>query len=83
MRMVQGLVDSVQTLEPNQWRIKLPAAFILIAFTTYISNIFSYFRTKYSDEDGREPPVIPYWLPGLGNTIPFVRDTKGFIAKTL
>ncbi|KAF1829176.1 cytochrome P450 [Decorospora gaudefroyi] len=82
--MIQDLVDAVQTLELNQWRIKLPVAFVLVAATTYLATIFSYARTKYcSNEDGQEPPVIPYWLPGLGSTIPFVRDTKAFIANTL
>jgi hypothetical protein len=83
MRMIQSLLDPVQTLDLNQWRIKLPGAFVLLALTTYLATIFSYFRTRRSNEDGREPPVIPYWLPIMGSTIPFVRDTKGFISNTL
>ncbi|KAL9072102.1 MAG: hypothetical protein Q9157_005228 [Trypethelium eluteriae] len=56
---------------------------ILLAATTYIVTILLHVWTKYSGKDGQEPPVIPYWLPGLGSLIPFVRDTKGFIASTV
>jgi hypothetical protein len=83
MGTTQDFIDPVQTLEVSQWLIKLLVAFILLAVTTYIATTLSYGWTNYSDEDGREPPVIPYWLPGLGSTIPFLRDTKGFIANTL
>jgi hypothetical protein len=83
MATLRDFVNLVQTLDITSWRIKLPVAFALLAAMTYIATIVSYTRTRYSNKDGREPPVIAYWLPVVGSTIPFVRDTKGFIANTL
>ncbi|KAF2973131.1 hypothetical protein GQX73_g397 [Xylaria multiplex] len=77
--MIQEIIDLVYTQGANGWRTSLPLAMLLLAVTTYTVTILSYLRTKYIHGESQEPPIIPYWLPGLGSTIPFVRDTKGFI----
>ncbi|KAF1948953.1 cytochrome P450 [Byssothecium circinans] len=28
-----------------------------------------------------DPPVLPYWIPFLGNTIPFVKDANGLLTQ--
>jgi hypothetical protein len=83
MGMLQEIIDLVRTKVLNQWMTSLPVALVLFTATTYIITILSYLWTKYNTQDGQEPPIIPYYFPVLGSTIPFVRDTKGFIHKTL
>lgn len=83
MGLIQDLFDVVGRQEVKLWYLVPPTLFAILGAATYLSTLASHLWTRYNSKDGQEPPVIPYWIPIVGSTIPFVRDTKGFIAKTM
>ena len=57
---------------------------ILVIFLPGITYLISTLRALVSINqagNGKKPPTIPYWIPYLGNLIPFVRDTAGFLEE--
>lgn len=63
----------------ENWQLTVPILALFIAIATYTITSVAYFFAARSTKDGRPPPTIPYWMPVLGSTIPFVADIEKFV----
>ena len=62
------------------WTTIVAVVLVLIFLSTYvITTVISAFALR-SKKDGRDPPVVPYFIPFLGNSLSVAWDMPGFIA---
>lgn len=57
---------------------------LLIALTfllTYTTTLVKSSKLLRSNDRGRKPPIAPYWIPFLGNLLPFVWDPFTYCAE--
>jgi hypothetical protein len=64
------MADCVSQLKSST--LALSCLFAVIGF-------FWLFRRPQSKQNGKEPPSIPEWLPGLGNTYQYVFRNMDFL----
>lgn len=55
---------------------------ILTFLLTYTVTLLKSKVALRSSKYGREPPIVPYWIPFLGNLLPFVRDPFSYCDET-
>ena len=79
MDSYEGLTDALGFRPPFDWITSIAITFVSIFLSTYIvtaaKSAFSRRRTKSS----KAPPVIPYFIPLIGNTISFARNPAKFV----
>ena len=76
----EGLTDALRFGPKSNWTTTIALTLLLIFLSTYVSTAVSSALTVRSTKDGKEPPVVPYFLPFIGNTIAFARDPASFVA---
>jgi len=58
------------------------ATIVVLPFLlTYILSSIRFMRMRRAKHGSRHPPLIPYWIPFVGHTIPFVFNTPGFMTS--
>ena len=62
------------------WGLVIGLAIVLTFLLTYTYTHLKSSMGLKSKKDGREPPIVPYWIPFLGNLIPFIRDPFTYCA---
>ncbi len=63
-------------------RRKVVGLFIVLAFLlTYTITFMRSIVALRSKKHGREPPMAPYWIPFLGNLLPFIWDPFKYCAE--
>jgi hypothetical protein len=55
---------------------------VLTFLLTYTITLLKSSMGLRSKKHGREPPMVPYWIPFLGNLLPFVWDPFTYCAET-
>ena len=60
------------------WEVSTALAIALLFIVTYMATSLKSVIAIRGKKDGREPPIVPYWIPILGNLIPLVWNTAGF-----
>lgn len=56
-------------------RGKVIGRFIVLTFLfTYTVTLLKSSIAIRSKRNGREPPMVPYWIPFMGNLLPFISD---------
>ncbi|KAI8623282.1 cytochrome P450 [Xylariaceae sp. FL1651] len=65
----------------QHWRLILIASTLVMPlFTFFITSIISWITT-YKAQEGREPPLNPYWLPFLGDWLLFLLARKSLVDR--
>ena len=67
----------LQLISKYDWRFMVGILLLLIFLLTYLATSL---KSKITT-GGKKPPIVPYWVPFLGNLIPFVWDPAGFCSK--
>lgn len=76
--MVDSLPSASRLILEN-WMSIVSILVILLPGVTYLVSTALALWSINQAGNGKKPPTIPYWIPYLGNLIPFVRDTAGFL----
>lgn len=64
----------------RDWELKTGALLLLTLLLTYlVTSLISSIAIRRK-KNGKETPQMPYWVPFLGNLIPFLWDPPGFCA---
>ena len=72
----------LQLASHGHWGVMLGALLLLTSLLTYITTFLRSSIAIKRQKVGREPPIMPYWIPFIGNLIPYVWDPSGFCTKT-
>jgi hypothetical protein len=81
--MLQSILESGAT--GLQWDLRVTTVFIFLAMfvlTQAITSIQSHIALAQID-DAKQPPMVPYAIPGVGNLLDFVFDTREFYNKRM
>lgn len=68
------LIESIQ-----HWQVWVSGILAIVLSATYLSTTLQSRTALISSKDGTNPPLLPYWIPFLGHSIPFLWDTGAFI----
>lgn len=61
-----ALSSALDSLLPQNLSLLLIlASFVVIPYLTHQLSIFLFYRTARSPVNGKRPPIIPYWIPGV------------------
>ena len=73
-------LDSLVVLAHFNWKFALSMVLLTPVLTYFLTSLKSAYalRRKASEQI---PPIVPYWLPLIGNAIHFARDAPGFAAQ--
>lgn len=66
----------------GHWGMMLLASLLLAFILTYVTTFLRSSIAIRGQKVGRQPPIMPYWIPFLGNLLPYVWDPSGFCTKT-
>ncbi len=71
-------------LLPN-WHPRIIAvlAILLTLLFTYVSTSLQSLSTRHFRPRNAQPPLVPYWVPFVGNTVSFAANTRSYIASLL
>ena len=69
--------DAALLLRAN-WQAVAITLLLLVPFLNYAVVALSSELTVRSSADGKAPPTIPYWIPGLGHFMSVATDALGF-----
>ena len=75
----EAAIAFVKAYFVENWQVSLLALGLFIGASTYTITSIAYALAARSTKDGRDPPTVPYWLPIMGSTIPFVSDIEKFV----
>jgi hypothetical protein len=79
--MFDGLIYGGAALVHWDLRTSIAVAFFsLFAFTKLITFVRSTLALRRSGQE-KDPPIVPYSVPGLGNALTFGFDTLGFLTS--
>lgn len=54
----------------------------LICTLTYVaSSAKAALSTRTTGTGAKRPPLVPYWVPGVGNLVSWMRDTHGYVTR--
>ncbi|KPM38845.1 hypothetical protein AK830_g7698 [Neonectria ditissima] len=58
---------------------------VLLALTSLLTYFYTASGNKSRREDGipTAPPQVPYWIPGIGNTLGFAFNTESFLSSII
>jgi hypothetical protein len=77
--MFDSLMGGASALARWDLRISIAVAFFsLFALTRFTTFVRSNLALRKSGE-GKDPPIVPYSVPGLGNALALGFDTLGFL----
>lgn len=86
LRQRQDLKFNSAMLRPEFYCYRKNAiglAIVLIFLLTYTITLLKSRATLQSSKCGREPPMVPYWIPFLGILLPFIRDPFSYCEETM
>lgn len=86
LRQRQDLKISSAMLQPEFYchrKNAIGLAIVLIFLLTYTITLLKSSAALRSSKFGREPPMVPYWIPFLGNLLPFIRDPFSYCEETM
>ena len=72
----------LQLASRGHWGVMLAASLLLTFLLTYITTFLRSSISIKRRKVGGQPPIIPYWIPFIGNLIPYIWDPSGFCTKT-
>ena len=72
------LNDPIRELHSDGRLLLAALTFCIPVITFLVTSIKSSITIRSSKIS--EPPILPYWIPFVGNLIPFLRDVPGFAA---
>ena len=75
----QVIWRTLSALSLYDWTTIAALLLALTCFSTYAITTATSALALRSKKNGKDPPVVPYFLPLLGNSISLIRDTPGFI----
>lgn len=67
---------------PYDWRKVIGLSIVLTFLLTYTITFLKSSIGLRSKKHGREPPMAPYWIPFLGNLLPFIWDPFTYCDET-
>jgi ABC-type anion transport system duplicated permease subunit len=78
-----GIGSYLSELNSQYDRRKVIGLSVVLTFLlTYTITFLKSSMGLRSKKNGREPPMAPYWIPFLGNLLPFLRDPFTYCAET-
>lgn len=81
MDLYQGLTNRLSIVAESNW-VTITALILSSLFlSTYVTTTIKSMIALRSRKAEKEPPIFPYFLPLLGNSISFARDPAGFVAS--
>ena len=81
MASFDGLRGALRFVPQSGWPMAIALTLLSIFTSTYVVTTVKSLFTLKSTTDGKEPPVVPYFLPYIGNTISFARDPASFVTS--
>ena len=63
------------------WTLALSSMLLLIPVSTYLVTSLKSAYALRGKKSEQIPPIVPYWIPFLGNVLSFARDAPGFAAQ--
>lgn len=64
------------------WIHIVAIAIAVIHSVTYLTtSMLSALAVRSSKQNGKRPPILPYWIPFIGNLIDYFRDGPQLAAK--
>ena len=66
----------------GRWRMVLGVSVLLTFLLTYVTTLLRSSIAISRQQVRRQPPIMPYWIPFIGNLISYVWDPSGFCART-
>ena len=62
------------------WKYAFSSILLIPVFTYVATSLKSAYALR-SNKSEQAPPIVPYWIPFLGNVVAFARDAPGFAAQ--
>ena len=76
-----GIIDTALGQTPRHWAFSLLALLSLLFLLTFL---FTSLRCRYALEKGKasttEPPIAPYWVPGIGHLLSILTDLDSLLS---
>lgn len=77
---MSGSNNVLKLLALDSWSYALSSIVLIPVLTFILTSLKSAYALR-SNKSEQLPPIVPYWLPFLGNVIDFARDAPGFAAQ--
>lgn len=74
-------ISSSRMLNTYEPRTLVFLGILLLFPMTYLTTSFTSTMTVHKKGSAKEPPTVPFWIPVLGNIIPFLMDGAAFASS--